>query len=105
MLLVKLARLEQGVQSHHEGIVHDFWDDSCQQGTGDLQAGVRVCLNEVYPEALVYHEVVAEQLEAVLDPMRIDAAIDRPEGVSHQPLNLREDVPHEVYGQRGVVRV
>ena len=37
--------------------------------------------------------------------MRIDATIDRPEGVSHQPLNLREDVPHKVYGQRGVVRV
>lgn len=77
---------EQGVQGQSEGAVKHGRDDAGEEWTRKLQTGVGVCLYQVDLEALIDHEVVAEDLEGVVTPLGVDLSESRLEGVCHDGL-------------------
>jgi hypothetical protein len=71
LLVLELPWLEQRIEHHREGIVDHLRDNAGEEGTRDLQAGVRVRFDQVHAELLVYHEVVAKQLKTVFHSVRV----------------------------------
>ena len=54
---------EKGIEYDLEAVVEDFGDDSGQEWAADLQARVRIDLNQVEAEVLIKHEIVTEKLQ------------------------------------------
>ena len=54
---------EKRVKYDLEAIIEDFRDDSGQEWAADLQARVRIDLNQVEAEVLIKHEIVTEKLQ------------------------------------------
>lgn len=88
----------QWIQSDPKTIIEQLRNDPRKQRTPDLQTRVRIALNQKDLERLVDHEVVAEHLERIALPQRVDLRADGPEAVGDQPLHARKEVPHEAHG-------
>ena len=54
---------EKGIEYDLEAVVEDFGDDSGQERAANLQARVRIDLDQVQAEVLIKHEVVTEKLQ------------------------------------------
>ena len=88
-----------------EGVVDEFGNDSCQEWALSFEAGVGVDLDEAELELVVEHEVVAEDLKRVHQPLGVQLVASGADRVDNQPLHLRHDVLEHVYLQFGVVLV
>ena len=74
----ELGWLEKWVYRDPETVVEKLGDYSCKQGAADLQARVSVRFNKEYLEVLIYHEVIAKDLEAVRDALWVKLKLKPP---------------------------
>ena len=94
--MTQVRRGEQWIEDNFEAIIQDFWNDPSKKWTTDFKAGVSIDLDEVESEVLIYHEVIAEKFEAVLQPVRIYLVERGLVSISDKFLDLWEDIPLEI---------
>ena len=94
--MTQVRRGEQWIEDNFEAIIQDFWNDPSKKWTTDFKARVSIDLDEVESEVLIYHEVIAEKFEAVLQPVRIYLVERGLVSISDKFLDLWEDIPLEI---------
>jgi hypothetical protein len=88
-----------------KGVFDELRDNPEQERTLGLQARVGVDLNQTELEVLIDHEVIAQHLEGVREPPRIQLEACRPERVCDELLHLRHNVLDHIHLQVPVVLV
>ena len=54
-----------------QGVFNHIWNHPGQQRTGCLQTWICIDFNEPWLQSIIYHEVIAENLEALEPAMRV----------------------------------
>lgn len=91
-----VGRWEQRVQRESQTTVDEVRNYFLQQWARGLEARIRVALNQVHLEIIVEHEVVAQDLKRVLPLVGVEGAVASSHRLSHDALDLREDMLTEV---------
>lgn len=91
-----VGRWEQRVQRESQTTVDEVRNYFLQQWARGLEARIRVALNQVHLEIIIEHEVVAQYLKRVLPLVGVEGAVASSHRLSHDALDLREDMLTEV---------
>lgn len=91
-----VGRWEQRVQRESQTTVDEVRNYFLQQWARGLEARIRVALNQVHLEIIIEHEVVAQDLKRVLPLVGVEGAVASSHRLSHDALDLREDMLTEV---------